>query len=257
MLYPPKSEWTELELAEFDIRLKKNPEETLISLCDSLPAEKLRGNLVVPADWSTPVAPALFPISREYEWKSLLQLGQEIRTKEMVLCLTPLIWQIEPLAHKITRELSVPIAAVPPSNLVLARAYIERVGTGILIIEARLWPEVRELLEHSSTKPQVILVIHSSSKTLIETDFTSDLLVLHEIHLVPGVPLAYQDIKLAQRSPNQFYLNQDFIWEFSEENNELARIHSREGSLLSFSNMAINENFIPQENSEAFLLNHE
>jgi len=131
-----------------------------------------------------------------------------------------LIWQIEPILHKTIRKFGVPIISVPPKNMALMQPYIDEVGVDVIVTIPSLLLQTYEIVSKAKKPPFAIVVIHSEPNQLKQ--IFKDVLVLHELHFVPGLTLAYQDVTIAKSNDsNKFHISDSCLLNIDDEKSTL------------------------------------
>lgn len=194
--------------------------DTLKQLASKLPQRVFVDAHPVPIDWYPDEDGALFPLPTTHRWHTLEQLAQAFNVERALLCAFPLIWQLEPIAHKTARELSIPIAVTSPQNLPLIRPYLEEAGVDIILTAPENTEEVIEICESATRHPKAIIVIHRRIDTIRRYD--TKLLIAHELHLVPGLPLAYQPLGRVNQNATSISLElaDAYTWNIPETASE-------------------------------------
>lgn len=184
--------------------------------CRRLRSDDLSGLHLVPAFWSPQNDPALFPFPEAYHWDSLARICASLDVKRSVVCATPQVWQIEPLVYRTTRDIGVPVILTPPQNLPVLKPFCEQAGVDLVIAAPESLPTILNILKGITEGPKAIIVIHKDVSTCPHSDSKSEsLLILNELHLVPGLPLLFQEPE--QAATTYFKRSDFFYWINSED----------------------------------------
>lgn len=180
--------------------------------CRDLKTEDLGGLHIVPALWSPAMDPTIFPYPEKYHWVALEMTCRELDVKKAVVCTSPQTWQLEPLVYRTTNTIGVPVISTPPQNLPVLKPFSEQVGVDLIITSTASASRIIEILETVTAKPKAMIVIHSDAGTLPRNGShdRTRFRILHELHLVPGLPLLYQEA--GQSTDTDFKRNELFSW---------------------------------------------
>ena len=155
-----------------------------------------------PINWHHEVESELFPLSTNHTWNSLGSLIKEHGLASAVLSMLPSVWQIEPVIYNTCRKHRIPNIDIMDSNWPVLLAHLHTVDIGGLILSADQESNLIEWWPKIKSPPSFIVVIHTSPETIHE--WAIDAQIYHELHLVAGFPLFYQDTEVN--------LKQDRIW---------------------------------------------
>lgn len=184
--------------------------------CRDLRSDDLSGLHVVPAFWSPQNDPAPFPFSEAYRWNSLARICASLDVKRSVVCAIPQIWQIEPLVYRTTRDIGMPVILIPPQNLPILKPLCEQAGVDLVITAPESLLTVLDILKDIAERPKAIIVIHKDISTCHHSNSKSEpILILNELHLVPGLPLLFQELE--QAATPDFKRNEFFSWIDSDD----------------------------------------
>lgn len=180
--------------------------------CRQLKSDDLLGLHIVPALWSPAQDPTPFPFPENYRWDSLATICQSLGVHRAIACATPQVWQLEPLVYQVARAVGVPVILTPPQNLPIIKPFSEQVGIDLIIAAPAMVSNIRDILKDTENKPKAIIVIHKDTSTIpdVDTDITLPI-TLHELHLVPGLPLLFQEP--SQSHTTDFKKNTLFTWQ--------------------------------------------
>lgn len=161
---------------------------TLTTACAALSPTQLAEKYVVPADVHTQIA--LYPFAQEYQWQSLHTIYQTHHCQGAIALATPRYWQLDPIVHTITTSVSVPDMVIAPPNFDTLLPLSEAFVIDVVIVAAS---DVLELLgryQKLTTPPKVTIVIHTELESLtIMRPTSTRTTLIHELHIVPGLPL--------------------------------------------------------------------
>jgi len=184
--------------------------------CRRLRSDDLSGLHLVPAFWSPQDDPAPFPFPDTYRWRSLERICVSLDIKRSIVCATPQIWHIEPLVYRTTRDVGVPVILIPPQNLPLLKPFCDQAGVDIVITAPESLSTIVGIMKDITERPKAIIVIHKDMSTWPHGDSKSEsILILNELHLVPGLPLLSQEPE--QAATPDFKRNEFFSWEDGED----------------------------------------
>ncbi len=179
--------------------------------CRRLKIEDLSGHHIVPAFWSPTEELAPFPFPGTYRWNSLQQICASLDVKRSIVCATPQIWQLEPLVYRTTRDIGVPVILTPPQNLPILKPFCEQAGVDLIVTSPDSVREIVDILKDIKEPPKAIVVIHKDTTTVPPTSSApTSVMTLHELHLVPGLPVLYQEPE--QANTTDFKQNKLMSW---------------------------------------------
>lgn len=184
--------------------------------CRLLKTEDLVGHHIVPAFWSPTNDPSPFPFTETYRWSSLERICETLDIERSIVCATPEIWQVEPLVYRTTRDIEVPVIMISPQNLPILKPFCEQAGVDMVITAPNSLSKILDLLKDVAERPKAIVVIHKDVSTWPHSDHKSEgILTFHELHLVPGLPLLFQERE--QTATTDFKRNDLFSWTDGED----------------------------------------
>lgn len=191
--------------------------QNISDLCSKLTPKDLFGHNLVPASWGASTN-QIFPIPRSYQWSTLKSLVEEIGVTKSIIVATPPLWQIEHLAYSVAKSISVPLSSLSPRNLQLIKPACEEVGVDVIIIAKENIGEMTSLLTECVQKPKLLLVVTTEPSEISLSN--EHFIVAEEIHLIPGIPLFFQNTQLAKRTGKRlFKKNKIFTWDTDEIGN--------------------------------------
>lgn len=158
-----------------------------------------------------------FPRATTWEWKSL-RMAFEKSMSRMIMLNTPLFWQIEPYVHG-AREGSAALFVNEPFNIPVNTVAATLIGVDTVVIAAEDAKALSlHIVETGAATPYNWILIHEATSSSWDTPapLVDVKRAVHEIHLVPGVPLLWQ----CEHLYNQhilFHTSGEFTWSISDK----------------------------------------
>lgn len=196
----------------------------LLAHCRALSPKDLFGHHIVPAGWTPPTNEIPFPYPKTYVWQSLSNLCAHYSITRTIVCAVPFMWQLEPLVYPVARDYGAPVAVVSPKNLPLIRPYAEQAGVDMIITTPEALQDISNILACTTAAPKVIVVIHHDAETLqTHTASTThtQYVCIHELHLVPGLPL-FSQIPPSNSAESRPTLQRNEVFTWSTETNTIS-----------------------------------
>lgn len=172
---------------------------------------------VVPSSFD-PYETALraFPRAAAWRWKSLAAAFEKSDSRTIMLN-TPLFWQIESYVHTAREGLAALFVNEPfniPVNI--AAITLTNIDTVVLAAEDAKALSLR-IVETGVPTPASWVLIHTAASPAWDTPVSliDARRVVHEVHLLPGVPLLWQCEHLYNQSA-LFHVSDEFTWSISD-----------------------------------------
>lgn len=201
--------------------------DDLANLASQFSNKDFRGRHFAPVRWEHGATSKALPFPRDYVWSSLSEALQNANTGP-IMCLAPLVWQLEPLVHSCTQAQRRPIISASAENPLLAKAYFDQLEVSVMVTTPEIFNTLQTKLAPELTRLSRIVIIHASPASVNLSQSNTDLPVIDEIHLVPGLWLATRDC-----GDTTFSLNKTLAWKLDSKNAEIA-LELPSGSLSQY-----------------------
>lgn len=101
-----------------------------------------------------------FPFHADYTWSVLSELSLTLQVKGSIATLTPLLWQLDNVAHRVARAAGVPSISLQPENMKPIIPIANEVGVDIVVCARDAVPEVESLAKKCNIPPKALLAVH-------------------------------------------------------------------------------------------------
>lgn len=146
---------------------------------------------IVPATWDEAATVVPYPHPQHYLWETLDTASSNFSNGHSIALMTPRVWQLESLAHTISRRHGLADVVIPPHYPAILEPFVTQCGIDILVVSVADMLPVVATLTKLNVYPQLLFVVHHSPDTLksITPPQTNNFTIIHELQLVPGLPL--------------------------------------------------------------------
>lgn len=193
-------------------------ESSLAQLLESaLPRMRDLACRIAPSSFDPDDAQLLpFPKSTDPAWPSFGAVLNAVHPRAVMACV-PFFWQIEPSLHRECRAVPCPLFMSQKQNVPVAAEAIRQIGIEVVVAEAAHADILaRAILERAVPLPRTWVLIsgmHSPLREIPAILAEDGCTVVHETHLVPGVPIL-ATCATAAHARFVHHPTSNFSWEF-------------------------------------------
>jgi len=162
------------------------------------------------------------PSKSTREWKSLERAIDSYIPEMGVMYMLPSFWQIESMFHRIVRKQGLPMYQGVRGNLPVATEVAQKTSLDFIVTDS----STKILLDEALDKKGILKNIKGALNVIAMEDVAqylqmavldSGYSVAHEVHAAPGYVLLQEDIKASKSGRVVFEMNNDYVWELSDE----------------------------------------